>query len=419
MSMIQMKDSGISWIGNIPNDWKCCKQKYVIKLINGRAYSESEFEEDGKYKILRVGNLFTNPVWYYSNMELEDDKYCINGDLLYSWSMSYAPVIWTGDKVIYHYHIWKAQLGRQIDKLFAYYYLIALTDALKSEIHETTMGFVTMGVMNNSYIAYPLSLDKQKQISNYLHNVCCEIDNLIKDLQEQIDTLDQYRRSIITEAVTHGLKLESKTKDSGIVWMGQIPSHWQVIKTKYLFEIVKRIAGEEGYDVLSVTQQGLKVKDLNDYGGQIAESYAGYQFVYPEDFVMNHMDLLTGWVDYSDKFGVTSPDYRVFRLLDKKANSLDYFKYVFQCCYLDKIYYSLGNGVAGVGRWRLQAHTFKNFRLPVPPLEEQVAVAKYLDEKCSLIAQYIDENKQKIAILQDYKKSIIYEYVTGKKEVPA
>lgn len=352
-------------------------------------------------------------------MELEDDKYCINGDLLYSWSMSYAPVIWTGDKVIYHYHIWKAQLGRQIDKLFAYYYLIALTDALKSEIHETTMGFVTMGVMNNSYIAYPLSLDKQKQISNYLHNVCCEIDNLIKDLQEQIDTLDQYRRSIITEAVTHGLKLESKTKDSGIVWMGQIPSHWQVIKTKYLFEIVKRIAGEEGYDVLSVTQQGLKVKDLNDYGGQIAESYAGYQFVYPEDFVMNHMDLLTGWVDYSDKFGVTSPDYRVFRLLDKKANSLDYFKYVFQCCYLDKIYYSLGNGVAGVGRWRLQAHTFKNFRLPVPPLEEQVAIAKYLDEKCSLIAQYIDENKQKIAILQDYKKSIIYEYVTGKKEVPA
>lgn len=417
--MIQMKDSGISWIGKIPNDWKCCKQKYVIKLLNGRAYSESEFEEDGKYKILRVGNLFTNPVWYYSNMELEDDKYCINGDLLYSWSMSYAPVIWTGDKVIYHYHIWKAQLGCQIDKLFAYYYLIALTDALKSEIHETTMGFVTMGVMNNSYIAYPLSLDKQKQISNYLHNVCCEIDNLIKDLQEQIETLDQYRRSIITEAVTHGLKLESKTKDSGIVWMGNIPSHWQVVKTKYLFEIVKRIAGEDGYDVLSVTQQGLKVKDLNDYGGQIAESYAGYQFVYPEDFVMNHMDLLTGWVDYSDKFGVTSPDYRVFRLIDKKANSLDYFKYVFQCCYLDKIYYSLGNGVAGVGRWRLQAHTFKNFRLPVPPLEEQVAIAKYLDDKCSSIAQYIDENKRKIAILQDYKKSIIYEYVTGKKEVPA
>ena len=119
--MIQMKDSGISWIGKIPNDWKCCKQKYVIKLLNGRAYSESEFEEDGKYKILRVGNLFTNPVWYYSNMELEDDKYCINGDLLYSWSMSYAPVIWTGDKVIYHYHIWKAQLGCQIDKHYQTY----------------------------------------------------------------------------------------------------------------------------------------------------------------------------------------------------------------------------------------------------------------------------------------------------------
>ncbi len=416
--MIQKKNSGVSWIGEIPHDWKCCKQKYVIKLINGRAYSESEFEEEGIYKILRVGNLFTNPVWYYSNMELEPDKYCVDGDLLYSWSMSYAPVIWKGEKVIYHYHIWKAKLDRQLDKMFAYYYLMALTDALKSEVHETTMGFVTMGVMNNSYIAFPVSIEEQKKISNYLNEVCDGIDNLISDLQEQIDTLEQYRRSVITEAVTHGLESDSKTKDSGIVWMGHIPSHWQVIKTKYLFEIVKRIAGEEGYDVLSVTQQGLKVKDLDDYGGQIAESYAGYQFVYPEDFVMNHMDLLTGWVDYSDKFGVTSPDYRVFRLIDKKANSLDYFKYVFQCCYLDKIYYSLGNGVAGVGRWRLQAHTFKNFRLPVPPLEEQMAIAKYLDEKCASIVQYIDTNKQKIAVLQDYKKSIIYEYVTGKKEVP-
>lgn len=269
-------------------------------------------------------------------------------------------------------------------------------------------------------LIYPFpSLQEQERIVSFIDRKVSDTNSLIVELQEQIDTLEQYRRSIITESITHGLNSKVRTKDSRVVWMGQIPSHWQVIKTKYLFEIVKRIAGEEGYDVLSVTQQGLKVKDLDDYGGQIAESYAGYQFVYPEDFVMNHMDLLTGWVDYSDKFGVTSPDYRVFRLIDKKANSLDYFKYVFQCCYLDKIYYSLGNGVAGVGRWRLQAHTFKNFRLPVPPLEEQMAIAKYLDEKCASIVQFIDTNKQKIAVLQDYKKSIIYEYVTGKKEVPA
>lgn len=301
---------------------------------------------------------------------------------------------------------------------YYYYYLLLDYDKTLLHLSKNLRHSLTEEQLGSIKTLVP-PIVEQKRIADFLDRKCTEIDELISDLQEQIDTLDQYRRSVITEAVTHGLKSGLKTKNSGIVWMGYIPSHWRVIKTKYLFEIVKRIAGEEGYDVLSVTQQGLKVKDLDDYGGQIAESYAGYQFVYPEDFVMNHMDLLTGWVDYSDKFGVTSPDYRVFRLIDKKANNLDYFKYVFQCCYLDKIYYSLGNGVAGVGRWRLQAYTFKNFRLPVPPLEEQVAIAKYLDEKCSSIAHYINANKQKIAILQDYKKSIIYEYVTGKKEVPA
>ena len=89
----EMKDTGIEWIGNIPSSWVCCKQKYVISLINGRAFKDTEFEEDGKYRILRVGNLFSNPKWYSSNLELEDDKYCDNGDLLYAWSMSYGPYI--------------------------------------------------------------------------------------------------------------------------------------------------------------------------------------------------------------------------------------------------------------------------------------------------------------------------------------
>ena len=148
--MREMKDSGIEWIGKIPSYWDCCKQKYEIKLLNGKAYSESEFEDDGTYRILRVGNLFSNPTWYTSSMELPKDKYCEKGDLLYSWSMSYAPVIWEGEKVIYHYHIWKTVLSKKMHKKYAYYYLAALTDALKAEIHETTMGFITMSIMNNS-----------------------------------------------------------------------------------------------------------------------------------------------------------------------------------------------------------------------------------------------------------------------------
>ena len=112
-----------------------------------------------------MGNLFSNPVWYSSSLELEPDKYCEKGDLIYAWSMSYGPYIWNEEKVIYHYHIWKTKLVSDMDKMFSYYYLQALTESIKSQTHETTMGFVTMGIMNNSYIAYPRNIKEQKKIS--------------------------------------------------------------------------------------------------------------------------------------------------------------------------------------------------------------------------------------------------------------
>jgi len=196
-----MKDSGVEWIGTVPLHWTVCKQKYEMKLINGRAYKDTEFENNGKYRILRVGNLFSNPVWYTSSLELEPEKYCEAGDLLYAWSMSYAPVIWTGEKVIFHYHIWKVILSNNIDKLFAYYYLIALTNAIRSEAHETTMGFITMGIMNNAYLAFP-SKEEQEEIALYLSRKCNYIDRLITIKQKKINQLGEYKKSLIYEYVT-------------------------------------------------------------------------------------------------------------------------------------------------------------------------------------------------------------------------
>ena len=418
--MRKMKKSGVPWIGMMPEEWTLIRGKFTLQYLQKPVKDDDDVItcfRDGEVTLRRnrreLGFTMSDKEIGYQGIDV--------GDLVVHGMDGFAGSIGISDSRGKASPVLNV-LDTNQNKKFLMYYLRSMAYCNVFLALATGIRVRSCDLRWNKLaeLIYPIPpLCEQERIVNYIDKKVAETNTLITDLQEQIDTLHKYRSSVITEAVTQGLSPNVKTKDSRIVWLGHIPSHWQVVKTKYLFEIVKRIAGEEGYDVLSVTQQGLKVKDLNDYGGQIAESYAGYQFVYPDDFVMNHMDLLTGWVDYSDKFGVTSPDYRVFRLLDKKANSLDYFKYVFQCCYLDKIYYSLGNGVAGVGRWRLQAHTFKNFRLPVPPLEEQVAIAAYLDDKCSSIAQYIDANKQKIAILQDYKKSIIYEYVTGKKEVPA
>ena len=198
---VELKESGVPWIGKVPKSWACCKQKYVMQLINGRAYKDDEFETEGKYRVLRVGNLFSNPKWYYSNLELEEDKYCNNGDLLYAWSMSYGPVIWNGERVIYHYHIWKTKLSKELTTRFTYYYLIALSNNIKAESHATTMGFVTMKTMNNSYVAFP-SLVEQSAITTYLDTQCAKIDDLVSEKQSFIDDLESYKKSLIYEVVT-------------------------------------------------------------------------------------------------------------------------------------------------------------------------------------------------------------------------
>ena len=203
----------------------------------------------------------------------------------------------------------------------------------------------------------------------------------------------------------------SDMKDSGVFWIGEIPSHWHCQRLKYLFAIKKEIAGELGFTVLSITQQGIKPKDMSEKG-QFALDYSKYQLVNPGDFAMNHMDLLTGGVDISKYSGVTSPDYRVF--YSKRPDSIcaDYYKYVFQVCYRQRIFYGLGQGVAGFGRWRLPADMFLNFSLPTPPLQEQIHIAEVLNEQCARVDSIIAEAKASIEEYKRWKASVIYQAVT-------
>ena len=128
------------------------------------------------------------------------------------------------------------------------------------------------------------------------------------------------------------------------------------------------------------------------------------------------MDLLTGGIGISEYEGVTSPDYRVFVKKNPDYSSR-YFLYLFEMYYRNKIFYAFGQGAANIGRWRLPAQNFNTLEIPVPPVEDQHKIAKYLDDKCSQIHKLIEIKQKKIEKLVEYKKSLIYEYVTGKKEV--
>lgn len=413
--MREMKDSGIEWVGKVPKHWKCCKQKYGLTLLNGRAFKESEFLEDGKYKVLRVGNLFTNPIWHYSNLMLEDNKYCQKGDLLYSWSMSYAPFIWSGDKVIYHYHIWKVLIDDILCKKFVYYYLLALTEALYAEIHETTMGFITMGIMNNSYLPY-CNLEEQQQIANFLDTQCSEIDATAEDIQKEIALLEEYKKSVITEAVTKGLNPDAEMKDSGIEWLGKVPTNWNFSRVLY-----------------NIKFEGGSQPPLTEFVGDYREGYIrliqnrdyktdAYKVYVPKKSVSKFCD------EEDIMVGRYGPPLFVIHKGLKGAYNVALMKAVPIGINKQFMYYFLHNSTMlnyiesfskrTAGQSGVNPEILKKYPMFLPNFSEQQQIADYLDTQCSEIDTLIADKKRQLDILADYKKSLIYEYVTGKKEVP-
>lgn len=287
---------------------------------------------------------------------------------------------------------------------------------VSSSVNGIKVFSITQAILKNTRFPMP-PFDEQTCIVAYLDRRISEIDDLLTDLARQIEMLDTYKRELIVEVVTKGLDKSAPLKDSGVDWIGETPSHWEITKLKWMFEIVKRIYGKEDRDVLSITQRGLKVRDIESNDGQLAESYTNYQMVNINDFAMNSMDLLTGWVDCSPFDGVTSPDYRVFRFLLGKEQCHSYYKYLFQMCYKNRIFYRLGQGVSNLGRWRLQANQFLNMRLPQPPVDEQEKIAAYLDAKTSQVEVLIANITEQIVKLKQYRKIVIHDAVTGKINV--
>ncbi len=200
-------------------------------------------------------------------------------------------------------------------------------------------------------------------------------------------------------------------KDSGVAWLGDIDSRFDIKAIGNLFTIKKDIIGREPDQVLSITQRGIKIKDTTSNEGQNAASYAHYQIVNVGDFAMNHMDLLTGWVDISQYEGVTSPDYRVFTLTDN-TQIPEYFLRVFQMYYSNRVFYAFGQGAANLGRWRLPRENFAKIAIPCPPVELQRKIVDEIAAKVSKVDALIANQQAQIEKLKQYKQSLITEVVT-------
>lgn len=414
--MREMKDSGIDWIGTIPQDWQLSKIGSLYTQRNEKV-SDKDYQplsvtmqgilpqlataaktnDGGNRKLVRVGDFAINS---------RSDRRGSCGISPLDGSVSLINIILTPRTAMHPgYYNWLFHTTLFADEFYKWGHGI-VADLWTTRWQE--MKSITVPVPEYA---------EQERIAAFLDAECAEIDAVLEKTRASIEEYKKLKQAVITQAVTKGIRGDRPMKDSGSVWFEEIPCNWVMKRIKYLFHIKKDIAGKEGYTVLSITQRGIQPKDLSKNEGQIAANYSQYQLLAPGDFAMNHMDLLTGWVDISKYSGVTSPDYRVFVLDDTEKNDSSYYLYLMQMCYFNCIFYGLGQGVSGMGRWRLQADKFMNFPVVVPPVDEQKEIVSYLNEKCKQLDTLIRNKQQYLTEIENYKKSLIYEYVTGKKEV--
>lgn len=262
-------------------EWKEYKLRDVVRLINGRAYSQHELFDEGKYKIVRVGNLSGGDRWYFSNMELSEEKYCIKGDLLYAWACNFGPYIWKGDKTIYHYHIWKLLEDENVvDKLFLFYYLKYLTPYWLGNVNGSVMVHITKGTMEKFPIALP-SLTTQQRIAAALKSLDdkIEVNRRINDnLEQQAQALFKYW-FVDFEPFKDGEFVESE--------LGMIPKGWRVgmlgeyckVRSGYAFKSTWWT--NEGFSVIkikNITENGiLEMSDCSFVSEEHAELAKGFQ----------------------------------------------------------------------------------------------------------------------------------------------
>lgn len=408
-----MIDSGIEWIGEIPETWNRIRFKYLHNGLNtGEAIDKQLWSADESDTVFYTAGLTPIRTKY---SDFPEWKYTRENDILLARNGTpyvYFPAV----GACYTDHIIRAAMKDNINKRFVQYGLQQSIGAVV--VDSVSIATWSASLWNEQVLPWPSAIE-QKKIVDFLDKKCAEVDSVIAETEKTIAEYKYLKQSIITEAVTKGVCGKRSLKDSGSNWFGMIPSDWEMRRVKYVFNIRKDIAGKEGFTVLSITQRGITPKNIASNEGQLAENYSNYQFLHPGQFAMNHMDLLTGWVDISKYDGVTSPDYRVFELLNDTDYDPEYYLFLMQMCYTNRIFYGLGQGVSGMGRWRLQADKFLNFSIPIPSYQEQREIAAYLKERCAEMESLISAKQKLLEELAAYKKSVIYEYITGKKEVPA
>lgn len=415
------KDSGVDWIGKIPEEWGVRKIKYKCKFLNGLAFKPSEWKSSG-IPIVRIQNLNGNEEYNYvddiekfnKNLLLKKD------DLLFSWSgnvgTSFGAYIWEKNyKAFLNQHIFKI-VNFKDELRYLYWALKAVTTEIESQTHGIIgLVHVTKGELGGAFIP-KIEKKEQQKISSFLDKKNEEIDEFIKNKQKLFDLLEEEKKTIITNAVTRGINPNVSYRNSSVEWIGNIPEHWEVRKTKYLFDLIVEPAKKNNdYELLSIyTDIGVKPrKDLAEKGNK-ASTTDGYWKVKKGDFIVNKLLAWMGAIGLSEYEGVTSPAYDILR----KNIELDerFYNYIFRCGVLLTEIKRYSKGIMEM-RLRLYFSEFGNIPLVYPPLKEQQLIVTYIEQESKKIDDLKEKYQKEIDLIKEYKERLIYDVVTGKMNV--
>ena len=298
---------------------------------------------------------------------------------------------------------------------FYYYVMSIATEQYELLGSGTTFKEISAQSFSNFMLPVP-SYEDQLAISEYLDMKCAQIDTLIANVQSQIEKLKAYKQSLITEVVTKGLDPTVPMKDSGFEWIGEIPAHWEVKRGKVLFEESDARSADGSEELLTVSQYtGITPRSQKNVNMFEALTLEGYKICDVGDIAANTMWLWAGAIGVSAYSGVISPSYNVYR---QKAENFvpGYLDCLLRAPMLVQEYASRSTGIRA-SRLRLYPKDFLDIMFPVPPFGEQQEIMRFLSDKFAAVDKLIAIKESKIEKLEQYKKSLIYEYVTGKREV--
>ena len=407
------KTSSLKWLGDIPGHWDLMPLKYLFQIYSG-ATPQSGMEEYWN----------GNTVWITPADFKTKDHYIYKGSRnitqegLSSCSTTLIPV---GTVAINKVKLCTNQgclacIPRKIASSEFFYYIIGIcTKVFESWSEGTTFKEISLTAFKKFPMPVP-PREEQDQIARFLDWKVSGVNKLINIEKRKIEKLKELRQSIVSQTVTRGLNPNVTMKDSGVKWLGEIPTHWEMKKLRKIMKIVS-VKNQPNLPLLSVVREkGVILRDIKDRQANhnfIPDDLRNYKVVKVGQFVINKMKAWQGSYGVSTYTGIVSPAYFVF---DLAFENIEYFHYAVRSKIFVNFFAQASDGIR-VGQWDLQMEKIKEISIPVPPLEEQDQIVRFLDGKVSGIDKLIDVGERKLEKLQEMKNRLISDVVTGKIDV--